>query len=253
MSDRFRDKVVLVSGAARGIGLATAKAFATEGAKVVMADIDGDLAEQEAEAIRAGRGQASAVQADVSSYDACCAMVGHAVETFGGLHIAFNNAAIVSPIYADFEEAEIADWDRTIDVDLNGVFYAMKAEVPALRASGGHAIVNTASMTCFSTGPGMAPYIAAKHGLAGLTMAVAQDLIGYGIRVNAVCPGFIDTPLLEPVLQTEEDRASVNAMIPAGRVGAPEEIARAVLFLASDDASYMVGALMRVDGGSTLK
>jgi NAD(P)-dependent dehydrogenase (short-subunit alcohol dehydrogenase family) len=183
----------------------------------------------------------------------CEAMVAHAVEVFGDLHIAFNNAAIPSAPYSDFDGLTVSEWDRVISVNLSGVFYSMKAEVPALKRSRGTAIINTASMMAAVSAPGMASYITSKNGVAGLTKAAALDLIGDGIRVNALCPGFVNTPMLAPALESQATRASIEGMIPQGRVAEPEEMAEAVLFLASDQASYIVGALLRVDGGSTLR
>jgi NAD(P)-dependent dehydrogenase (short-subunit alcohol dehydrogenase family) len=165
--------------------------------------------------------------------------------------VAFNNAGISSTIDPEFENCTVEEWDRVISVNLSGVFYAMKAETPALRASGGNAIVNTASIASFIAQPGMSSYTSSKHGLAGLTKAAAIDLIKYGIRVNAVCPGLVDTPMLA-AFPSPEIRAGVEAQTPIGRLANPEEIAQSVLFLASDAASYMVGSLLRVDGGVSL-
>ncbi|MDB5716849.1 MAG: 3-oxoacyl-ACP reductase [Sphingomonas bacterium] len=252
MTGRFEGKVALVSGAAGGIGLATARAFAREGASVVLADVNGEAVAAAAQSIRAAGGKASGFLVDVSDFASCEAMVAHAVESFGGLHIAFNNAGIPSEIGGEFEDFAIADWDRLIGVNLSGIFYAMKAEAPALKASGGTAIVNTASVASFIAAPGMAAYVSSKHGVAGLTKAAALDFIRHGIRVNAVCPGFVDTPMLASALAEPGAREAMEGQAPIGRIAAPEEIAEAVLFLASDAASYMVGALIRVDGGVTL-
>jgi NAD(P)-dependent dehydrogenase (short-subunit alcohol dehydrogenase family) len=248
--NRFTNQVVLVSGAASGIGLAAARAFAAEGAKVVLADLSAQKLAMAVESIRKAGGTASSVVADVTDPESCLAMVAHAVATYGALHIAFNNAGIAAPIVPSFEESTIADWDRTIKTNVSAVFYAMKAEVPAMRASGGTAIVNTASVTSVMAGPGMPAYIASKHAVAGLTKASSLDLIPYGIRVNAVCPGITDTPMLSGA--PPEARAGMAKMTPIGRLATADEIAKAVLFLASDAASYMVGSLMMVDGGVSL-
>lgn len=249
---RFQGKVVLITGAASGIGLASARGFAKEGAKVVLVDRNGKAAETRAEEIRAAGGEASAFQADVTVFSECEAMVAHAVERFGGLHIAFNNAGVPSSI-APLEEFTIDEWDRVIATNLSAVFYAIKAEVPALRASGGAAIVNTASVASFVANNGMAAYVASKHGLAGLTKAAALDLIAYGIRVNAICPGVVDTPMLGELKDNPDAQAAILASAPIGRMGEPEEMARAAMFLASDESSYMVGTLMSVDGGVLLR
>lgn len=253
MNKRFTDKVVLITGAASGIGLATAKSFAEEGAKVVLADRDAEKAQQAATAICSNGGEAAAVFVDVADYASCEAMVAFVKQTYGALHIACNNAGIPSSIGGEFEDFAVAEWQRLMGVNLNGVFYSMKAEVPLLKASAGTAIVNTASVASLIAARGMAAYIASKHGVAGLTKASALDLIGHGIRVNAVCPGVTDTPMLATAMATPGVREAMEAQAPIGRVGTPEEVARAILFLASDDASYMVGSLLSVDGGVTLE
>lgn len=250
---RFSGKVVLVTGAAGGIGLAAAQAFADEGAQVVLADRNIALAEQGAQAIVDGGGIASAVFVDVSDSKSCQAMVDHALAIYGALHIAFNNAGMPSAIGGAFEDFSVENWDTLLATNLSGVFYAMKAQVPALKASGGTAIVNTASIAALIAAPGMAAYVASKHGVAGLTKAAALDLIGHGIRVNAICPGFVDTPMLAGALAQPGAREAMNAQAPIGRIASPQEVAQTALFLCSDAASYMVGALLSVDGGVTVQ
>jgi NAD(P)-dependent dehydrogenase (short-subunit alcohol dehydrogenase family) len=250
---RFDGKVVLVTGAASGIGLAAAMAFAREGAKIVLADKNIALAEDGEESIRSAGGSATSVFTDVSDFASCEAMVAHAVEMFGALHIAFNNAGIPSAIGGSFEDFTVENWDALIATNLTGVFHSMKAEVPALKAHGGTAIVNTASVASLVAAPGMAAYVASKHGVAGLTRAAALDLISHGIRVNAICPGFVDTPMLAGAIATPESRAAMGAMAPIGRIATGDEIAQTALFLASDAASYMIGVLLSVDGGVVIQ
>lgn len=249
----FADKVVLVTGAAGGIGLAAAQAFAAAGARVVLADRQFELAEAAAKAIADDGGSASAVWVDVSDPASCEAMVAHTLATYGALHVAFNNAGIPSAIGGAFEDFSIENWDALIGTNLSGVFYAMKAQAPALKASGGGAIVNTASIAALIAAPGMAAYVASKHGVAGLTKSAALDLIGHGIRVNAICPGFVDTPMLAGALAQPGAREAMNAQAPIGRIASPQEVAKTALFLASDEASYMVGALLSVDGGVVIQ
>ena len=252
MERRFADKIVLVTGGASGIGLAAARAFAREGGKVVIADLNGNAAKSMAAQIEADGGTASGIGVDVTDFTACQAMVGHAVATYGGLHIAFNNAGIPSPPSANFTEIAVEDWDRVMDINVNGIFYAMKAEVPAMLASGGTAIINTASTAGFRAAPNMPSYIASKHAVVGLTKAAGLDLIKHGIRVNAVCPGMTATPMMLPLLDDPAMRDALYAMIPIARLAAPEEIVEGVLFLASGAARYAVGALLTLDGGLTL-
>jgi NAD(P)-dependent dehydrogenase (short-subunit alcohol dehydrogenase family) len=253
MKDRFAGKSVLVTGAASGIGLAAARAFAAEGARLVLADLNGAGAETAAASIRAAGGEAIAAALDVADFEQCAAAVALAVSRYGALDIAFNNAGMPSVITREFEDFTLEEWRRLIDVNLGGVFNCMKAEVPAFKAAGGGAIVNTASVASLVAAPGMAAYVASKHGVAGLTKAAALDLIRHGIRVNAVCPGMVRTAMLAPLMDDPQMLKHMESQVPIGRIGEAQEIARAVLFLASEDASYMVGALLSVDGGVTLQ
>lgn len=247
---RFAGKVALVSGAASGIGLATAQALAAEGAAVVLADLAGDRVE---EAARQIGGHASSVQVDVADPAACERMVAQVIERHGTLDIAINNAGMPSDIGGRFEDASIADWDRLLAVNLSGVFYAMRAEVPPMRKAGGGVIVNTASVASVIGSKGMPAYIASKHGVAGLTKAAALDLADAGIRVNAVCPGFVRTGMMEPVLRGAGVEAGLAAMAPLGRIAEASEVARAILFLAHADSSYATGTMLMLDGGLSIQ
>jgi NAD(P)-dependent dehydrogenase (short-subunit alcohol dehydrogenase family) len=253
LSGRFAGKAVLVTGAASGIGLAAARAFAGEGGRVLLADRDREGLATALAMLRAEGGEAVSLPVDITDFAACEAMVAQCVAAFGGLDIAFNNAGIPSALGGAFEDFALADWRRLMATNLDGVFHCMKAEVPALRARGGGAIVNTASVASLVAAPGMAAYVASKHGVAGLTKAAALDLIGAGIRVNALCPGIVDTPMLAAATADPAIRAGLEAQAAIGRMASAEEIAQAALFLASDAASYVVGALLTVDGGVSIQ
>ena len=250
---RFTDRSVIVTGGASGIGRATALAFAAEGARVMVADQNDAGARAVAAAIRALGQRAESCCADIGDYEQCAALVAHTVRTFGGLHIAFNNAGIPGSMTKAVHEYELEEWNRMIAINLTGVFHCIKAEVPALLASGGGAIINTASIAGLVSAPHMASYVTAKHGVVGLTRSAALDLINLGIRVNAVCPAAVRTAMLEPALAIPGVGASMAADHPIGRVAEAEEVAKVVLFLASDDASFIVGHALTIDGGLTIR
>ena len=249
---QFEEKVVLVTGAASGIGRAAAELFAGEGAKVVVADIDRPGADATVELIRAEGGDAMAVTVDVADATSVAAMVAAAVDAYGGLDVALNNAGIVG---AGVDIADMDDdvWRRGIDVMLTGVFLCLKHEIPHMLAGGGGAIVNTSSGAGLIGFPGQANYVAAKHGVIGLTRSAALEYIGRGIRINAICPGTARSRMVDEWMDgSAEAEAEVAALHPIGRIAEPEEIARAALWLASDAASFVVGVAFPVDGGYTV-
>ncbi|VWB70376.1 MULTISPECIES: SDR family NAD(P)-dependent oxidoreductase [Burkholderia] len=245
----YSGKTVLITGAASGIGRATALAFAERGARLVIGDV-GQGANETVEQIRASGGEAIFVKTDVSNAEAVRALVATAVETYGKIDAAFNNAGIL-PRTAPFADMTEEDFDRVIAVDLKGVFLCVKHEIEAMLKTGGGAIVNTASVAGVIADPGMAPYAAAKHGVIGLTKAAALDYATKGIRVNALAPGLIRTPMTDRWLSDPAMTQTLMASSPMGRAAEPEEMAGVVLFLCSSAASFVTGAVWLADGGMT--
>jgi meso-butanediol dehydrogenase/(S,S)-butanediol dehydrogenase/diacetyl reductase len=246
MAQRFAGKVALVTGAASGIGAATARRLAAEGALLMLGDLDVDRGE----AIAAELGDGAAFrQTDVRNLDQVEALTDAAARRFGRLDVVFNNAGIGA--FGEAPELDPEVWRAVLEVDLFSIFYGCRAAIPRLRAGGGGAIVNTASISGLGGDYGLGAYNAAKGGVVNYTRALAIDHARDNIRVNAVCPGPIDTPLAGPLLADPRIVEAYRQLIPLGRVGRAEEVAAAVAFLASDDAAYVTGAMLVVDGGLT--
>ena len=254
MTRNLEGKSALVTGGASGIGRATALAFAREGARVAVADILEEAAQSTVTEIEAMGGQALAIACDVTDDDAVKAMIAATVDAFGGLDCAFNNAGI-APYQVNAGGQKIADvapeaWRRLIDVNLTGVWLCLRHEVAQMRAQGsGGVIINTASILGLIGSATSSAYVAAKHGVVGLTKVAAADHAEDNIRVNAVCPGYIETPMTEETMRRRGGR--ILARVPMARMGKAGEIAEAVVWLCSPKASFVTGVSWAVDGGYT--
>ncbi|GAA3884225.1 SDR family oxidoreductase [Leifsonia kafniensis] len=242
----YRDTVALVTGSGSGIGRASALAFATAGADVAVADISETAGRASVELIRSAGGSAEFFPVDVADPDSAERLIAAIVARYGKLDIAHNNAG-VEGVHEPLADIPVEDWRRVIDVDLSSVFYCMRAEIPVMVAQGGGVIVNTASASGLIGGYGLGAYTAAKHGVIGLTRAAALDYGERNIRINAVCPGPIDTPFISGLPTEQLDRLTLNSGMV--RLGQAEEIAQAVLWLCSPGASFVTGHPMAVDGG----
>ena len=244
MKPHFEGKVALVTGGGSGIGKASALAFAREGAKVVIVDVVAEAGKETVRLIEAN-GEALFIKADVSQATEVREMFQKAIAAYGSIDCAVNNAG-VEGVSTSIVACTEKDWDRVIDINLKGVWLCMKYEISYMREQGGGSIVNMASIAGLRGGlVRFSPYITSKHGVVGLTKAAAVEYAKMGIRVNAICPGFIQTPMLK-----NQDQNWIDYVIPAGRLGTPEEVAEAVVWLASDAASFVTGHALVVDGGS---
>ena len=249
MAGLLEGKVALITGGSTGIGRATAQIFAREGAKVAVADVNVEGAEETVKLIKDAGGEAIFIKTDVSQTADAEAMVKKVVETYGRLDCAFNNAGIEGELQPTQDYAE-ATWDRVVGINLKGVWLSMKAEIQQMLSQGGGAIVNTASAAGLVAVPAMSAYVAAKHGVVGLTKTAALEYAKSGIRVNAVCPGGVDTPMVKRVFSNNPQFAEAAASAePVGRLAQPAEIGEAVAWLCSEAASFVTGHPMAVDGG----
>lgn len=252
MAGQLEKKVGIVTGGAGGMGRAAARAFAREGARVAVADINLHGGDETVRMIREAGGQAIFVQTDVSDAAQVQALVRRTVHEFGRLDCAFNNAGI-NEEDSGVVELDEALWERIIDTNLKSIFLCMKYEIPAMLAGGGGAIVNTSSVVGLTATDGVPAYVASKHGIIGLTRASALDYAKRGIRVNAVCPGTIRTPMYDRRVGDDPANLARHAeRTPIGRIGMPEDVAEAVVWLCSDAASFVTGHALAVDGGDSI-
>ncbi len=252
MTARLEGKVALITGAGSGMGRAAAELFAREGARVVVTDVVDDAGNAAVAGVRAAGGDATYVRADVSSWSDCMAMVQCATDSYGALHVLYNNAGIFPADDGGVLDTPESTWQKVMEINLKGVWLGCKAGIPAMIASGGGSIVNVASFVALvGAATAQIAYTASKGGVLSMTREIAVEYARRGIRANALCPGPIQTPLLEELLSDPARRARRMVHIPMGRLGRAEELARAALFLASDDASFMTGASLVVDGGIT--
>jgi NAD(P)-dependent dehydrogenase (short-subunit alcohol dehydrogenase family) len=249
---RLDGKVALITGGASGMGMVASQLFASEGARVVLTDVADDAGEQVADKIRADGGEATYVHSDVSSEADAKAMVEAAVATYGGLTILYNNAGVMLAEDGSVASTDGSIWDTTLAINVKGVAYGCKYGIPAMIASGGGSVINVASFVAWmGAATSQTAYTASKGAVLAMTREIAVEYARKGVRCNALCPGPIDTPLLAELLSDPARRQRRFVHIPIGRLGRAEELAKAALFLASDDSSYMTGTSLIVDGGIT--
>ena len=248
MPKRFKNKVALITGGGSGIGHATALAFAKEGAKVVVADVVDNRGKETVKMIKDKNREAAFIKADISKPTDVENMVKTTVEIYGRIDILFNNAGIAGyPIR--LAELSVENWDRVIDINLKGVFLGSKYTIPVMLEQGKGVIINNASSSGITPTPLVSVYAAAKAGVIQLTKAMAIEYGGENIRVNCICPGFIETPMTSPIIPPDSESRDYSHLWPLTKPGSPEDIAKAALYLASDDASFVTGTVLVVDGG----
>lgn len=246
---QFAGKTAIVTGAGSGLGLAIARELAEEGANVVLTDVVRESIEKATTELTEQGLSAAAFEQDTADPAQSEAAVAFAVETFGGLHLAVNNAGVAAREQLPTGELDLDDWRRVIDINLNGVVYGLRYQLPAIEAAGGGAIVNMASMHAFVGTPGNSAYVASKHAVVGVTKNAAVEYGTRGVRVNAVAPGNIWTPLMARLPQAQVDE--ITSKHPIGRIGTSEEVAHLVTFLLSDKAAFITGSTHQIDGGYT--
>lgn len=250
MAGRLNGKVALITGAGRGIGSATAEAFAREGAAVVAVDMNGEAAEAVAQKLRATGARAAATRADISKAADCQSMVAFAEKEFGKLNVLFNNAGIMPDPDGSVVDTDEATFDLVMAVNVKGVFFGCKYGIPALLRAGGGSIINTASFVAImGAATSQSAYTASKGAVLALTREIAVEFARRGIRANSLCPGPVDTPMLQQLLAEPAARARRFVHLPMGRLAKAEEIAEGAVFLASDESSYVNGTSFLVDGG----
>jgi len=248
VAGKLNGRVAIITGASSGIGRASALRFAAAGAKVLVSDVNEQGGNETVNMVTGAGGEATFASADVSCEDGARSMIEAALSAYGRIDVLFNNAGIVA-MNGPTGEASVEVWNRVLAVNLTGVFLGCRFAIPEMLKTGGGAIINTASVAGLVGFPGLPAYCASKGGVVQLTKTMALEYATQGIRVNCICPGVIDTPMVALEALDEAGRAAMSQLEPVGRVGQPEEVAALALFLASDDASFMTGAIIPVDGG----